>query len=201
MANTIPVYHLIIRKEDYTEAVAYNSSDQINQGTSARFLYNWNATMVYDGKVYDNIRFRLRGANGRYQGRGKRSMRVRFNDGKFLEARDQNGKKFKNSWRTLTLGKANSNRQTMTFGLNEAVNYHLFSKMGVPAVTPLFVQWRVIDDDAESPDQWRGDYNGTYFVSETYDVRFLEQHDLKKGNLYKLINQTNNWQQQQRYQP
>ena len=96
MANTIPVYHLIIRKEDYTEAVAYNSSDQINQGTSARFLYNWNATMVYDGKVYDNIRFRLRGANGRYQGRGKRSMRVRFNDGKFLEARDQNGKKFKN---------------------------------------------------------------------------------------------------------
>ena len=200
MANTIPVYHLIIRKEDYTEAVAYNGSDQINQGTSARFLYNWNATMVYDGKVYDNIRFRLRGANGRYQGRGKRSMRVRFNDGKFLEARDQNGKKFKNPWRTLTLGKANSNRQTMTFGLNEAVNYHLFSKMGVPAATPLFVQWRVIDDEAESPDQWRGDYNGTYFVSETYDVRFLEQHDLKKGNLYKLINQTSDWQQQQRYQ-
>lgn len=88
----------------------------------------------------------------------------------------------------------------MTFGLNEAVNYHLFSKMGVPAATPLFVQWRVIDDEAESPDQWRGDYNGTYFVSETYDVRFLEQHDLKKGNLYKLINQTSDWQQQQRYQ-
>lgn len=200
MTNTLPVYHLIIRNEDYDEAIAYNGSDQINQGTNARFLYNWNATMVYDGKVYDNIRFRLRGANGRYQGRGKRSMRVRFNDGNFLEARDQSGRRFDRPWRTLTLGKGNSNRQTMTFGLNEAVNYHLFSKFGVPAATPLFIQWRVIDDADEAPDQWRGDYHGTFFVSETYDVRFLEQNNLEKGNLYKLINQTTDWRRQQRYQ-
>ncbi len=72
--------------------------------------------------------------------------------------------------------------------------------MGIPAANPLFIQWRVVDDAAEAPDQWRGDYQGTYFVSETYDVRFLEEHDLKKGNLYKLINQTKDWQQQQRYQ-
>lgn len=200
MGSTLPVYHMIIRNEDYDEAIAYNGSDQINQGTEARFLYNWNATMVYDGRVYDNIRFRLRGANGRYQGRGKRSMRVRFNDGDFFEARDQNGQKFENPWRTLTLGKGNSNRQTMTFGLNEAINYHLFSKVGVPAAAPLFVQWRVIDDADEAPDQWRGDYHGTFFVSETYDVRFLEQNDLEKGNLYKLINQTRDWRRQQRYQ-
>ena len=200
MADTLPVYHFLIRNEDYEEAVAYNGGDQINQGVEARFLYNWNGTMVYDGKVYDNIRFRLRGANGRYQGRGKRSMRVRFNDGDYLEARDQNGQKFDQPWRTLTLGKSNSNRGTMTFGLNEAVNYHLFQKMGIPAANPLFIQWRVVDDAAEAPDQWRGDYQGTYFVSETYDVRFLEEHDLKKGNLYKLINQTKDWQQQQRYQ-
>lgn len=200
MADTLPVYHLLTRSEDYTKAIAYNGSDQINQGTEARFLYNWNATMVYDGKVYDNIRFRLRGANGRYQGAGKRSMRIRFNDGSFLEARDQDGIKFSQPWRTLTLGKGNSNRSTMTFGLNEAVNYRLFQKMGVPASNPLYIQWRVIDDVAEAPDQWRGDYHGTYFVSETYDVRFLEEHDLEKGSLYKLINQTGNWEKQQRYQ-
>ena len=200
MSDTLPVYHLLTRNEDYAEAIAYNGSDQINQGTEARFLYNWNGTMVYDGKVYDNIRFRLRGANGRYQGRGKRSMRVRFNDGNFLEARDQSGKKSEQPWRTLTLGKGNSNRSTMTFGLNEAVNYHLFQKMGVPAANPLYIQWRVVDDAIEAPDQWRGDYQGTYFVSETYDVRFLEEHGLEKGNLYKLINQTGDWEKQQRYQ-
>jgi hypothetical protein len=200
MGDTLPVYHLLTRSEDYAEAIAYNGSDQINQGTEARFLYNWNGSMVYDGKVYDNIRFRLRGANGRYQGRGKRSMRVRFNDGNFLEARDQSGKKFEQPWRTLTLGKGNSNRSTMTFGINEAVNYHLFQKMGVPAANPLFIQWRVVDDAIEAPDQWRGDYQGTYFVSETYDVGFLGEHDLEKGNLYKLINQTGDWEKQQRYQ-
>jgi len=200
MTDTLPVYHLLTRSEDYAEAIAYNGRDQINQGTEARFLYNWSATLVYDGQVYDNIRFRLRGANGRYQGAGKRSMRVRFNDGSFLEARNQDGKKFSQPWRTLTLGKGNSNRNTMTFGLNEAVNYRLFQMMGVPAANPLYIQWRVIDDAAEAPDQWRGDYHGTYFVSETYDVRFLEEHDLEKGNLYKLINQTQNWQKQQRYQ-
>jgi len=200
MAHTLPVYHLLTRNEDYAEALAYNSADQINQGTEARYLYNWNGTMVYDGKVYDNITFRLRGANGRYQGRGKRSMRVRFHDGNYLQARDQNGQKYDQPWRTLTLGKANSNRGTMTFGLNEAINYHLFQTMGVPGANPLYIQWRVIDDSAEAPDQWRGDYNGTYFVSETYDVRFLEEHGLEKGNLYKLINQTGYWRKQQRYQ-
>lgn len=200
MAGSLPVYHLLTRNEDYDEATAYNSADQINQGTEARFLYNWNASFVYEGKVYDNVRYRLRGANGRYQGRGKRSMRVRFNDGDFLEARKQDGSKYDEPWRTLTLGKGNSNRNTMTFGLNEAVNFHLFQNFGVPAANPLFVQWRVIDDPAEAPDQWRGDYHGTYFVSETYDVRFLEEHDLEKGNLYKLINQTSDWKKQQRYQ-
>ncbi|MDA7882120.1 CotH kinase family protein, partial [Akkermansiaceae bacterium] len=200
MSDTLPVYHLLTRSEDYAEAIAYNGNDQINQGTEARYLYNWNGTMVYDGKVYDNIRFRLRGANGRYQGAGKRSMRIRFNDGDFLEARDQDGNKFDQPWRTLTLGKGNSNRGTMTFGLNEAVNYKLFQKFGLPAANPLFIQWRVIDDAAEAPDQWRGDYHGTYFVSETYDVRFLEEHDMAKGNLYKLINQTGDWLKQQRYQ-
>jgi len=200
MTNSLPVYHLLTRSEDYAEAIAYNGSDQINQGTDARFLYNWNATIVYDGKVYDNIRFRLRGANGRYQGAGKRSMRIRFNNGDFLEARDQNGNKFSQPWRTMTLGKGNSNRSTMTFGLNEAVNYKLFQKIGIPAAHPLYIQWRVIDDAAEAPDQWRGDYHGTYFVSETYDVRFLEEHDMEKGNLYKLINQTSGWKKQQRYQ-
>lgn len=200
MSDTLPVYHLITRSEDYEEATAYNFGDQINQGTNARFLYNWNATLVYDGVVYDNIRFRLRGANGRYQGQGKRSMRIRLNDGNFLQARDQNGEPFDQKWRTLTLGKSNSNRQTMTFGLNEAINYHLFRKIGIPSATPLFIQWRVIDDENEAPDQWRGDYHGTFFVSETYDVRFMEEHDVEKGNLYKLINQTQDWQRQQRYQ-
>ena len=76
----------------------------------------------------------------------------------------------------------------------------LYSKAGVPACDTHYVHWRVIDGAAEAPDQWRGDFHGLNFVTETYDVRFLEAHGLEKGNLYKLINQTRDWEQQQRYQ-
>ncbi|MFT5412069.1 MAG: spore coat protein CotH, partial [Verrucomicrobiales bacterium] len=200
MENTLPVYHLITRPEDYSECIAYSGGDQIPQGGQARFFYNWSGTIVYDGVVYDNIRFRLRGANGRYQSAGKRSMRFRFNEGDFLQARDHFGKNYNQKWRTLTLGKCSSNRLTLTYGLNEVVNFYLFDKIGVPAANAQWLQWRVIDSADENPDPSHGDFHGIYLITETYDVRFLEEHNLEKGNLYKLINQTQDWQQQQRYQ-
>ncbi|MCH2060959.1 MAG: lamin tail domain-containing protein [Verrucomicrobiales bacterium] len=197
--ESLPVYHLITRAGDYTECLAYSSS-QISQGNDARFFYNWNAAIVYDGVVYDNIRYRLRGANGRYHKAGKRSMRLRFNDGHYFQARDQVGKKYPKKWRTLTTGKGFDNRSTLTYGLNEAVTMYLFNKIGVPGCNTHWVHWRVIDDEQEAPDRWRGDFHGLNFVLETYDVRFLEAHDMEKGNLYKLINQTTDWRRQQRYQ-
>ena len=198
--ESLPVYHLITRKSDYADCYAYNGGKQISQGTQARFYYNWQGAMVYDGVVYDNIKYRLRGANGRYHNRGKRSMRFRFNEGSFFQARDHNGKKHPKKWRTLTTGKGFDNRGTLTYGLNEAVSMYLFNKIGVPGPRTHWVHWRVIDDEDEAPDQWRGDFHGLNFVVETYDVRFMEAHGLEKGNLYKLINQTSDWRQQQRYQ-
>jgi len=197
--QTLPVYHIITRGEDYAQCLAYDSG-QIGQGSLGRFYYNWNATIVYDGVVYDNIGYRLRGANGRYHQRGKRSMRFRLNDGYYFQARDQLGKKYPNKWRTLTTGKGFDNKATLTYSLNEAVNMYLYNKLGVPAIDTHWVHWRVIDGAAEAPDQWRGDFHGLNFAMETYDVRFLEAHNLEKGNLYKLINQTTDWAQQQRYQ-
>ena len=64
----------------------------------------------------------------------------------------------------------------------------------------LWTHLRVIDGADEAPDQWRGDFWGLQYVVETYDVRFLEEHGLPKGNLYKLINQERGWERQQRYQ-
>lgn len=197
--ETLPVYHLLTRGQDYSECFAYNGSSQISQGTDARFFYNWNGTLVYDGVVYDNIRYRLRGANGRYHRQGKRSMRFRLNDGYFFQGRDQYGKKYPRKWRTLTTGKGFDNRGTLTYAMNEAVSMYLFNKIGVPGPRTHWVHWRVIDG-ANETDRWRGDFHGLNFVIETYDVRFMEAHGLEKGNLYKLINQTQDWSRQQRYQ-
>ncbi len=198
--ETLPVYHVITRAEDYAECLAYGGGDQISQGTEARFFYNWTCAIVCDGKVYDNIRYRLRGANGRYHAAGKRSMRFRFNQGGYFQARDQFGREYDKKWRTLTTGKGFDNRSTLTHALNEAVSMYLFNRIGVPAPDTHWVHWRVIDDSSEAPDRWRGDFHGLNFVLETYDVRFMEAHGMEKGNLYKLINQTGDWQRQQRYQ-
>ena len=180
--------------------MAYSAADQITQGTLARFAYNWPAAFVYNGVVYDNINMRLRGANGRYHLQGKRSMRFRFNDGDYFQADDQDGEPYPLKWRTLTTGKMFDNRQTLTYGLNEAVNMYLFNQIGVPASDTYWVHFRVIDGEEEAPDQWNGDFWGLNFVLETYDIRFLDRVGLEHGNLYKLINQTRDPIQQQRYQ-
>ncbi len=200
--TTLPVYQVVTRDADWRECYAWSSNDQINQGTGHRdrHFYNWTGTFVYDGEVYDNIRYRLRGANGRYQNGGKRSMRFRFNDGYYMQARRQDGTPFGQKWRTLTTGKGFENRGTLTYSLNEALNMFLWNTIGLPAQHTLWAHLRVVDSADEAPDQWRGDFWGLLYVVETYDVRFLEEHGLPRGNLYKLINQERDWERQQRYQ-
>ncbi|MCF7708165.1 MAG: lamin tail domain-containing protein [Verrucomicrobia bacterium] len=202
--TSLPVYFLIARAEDIRHCTAYNAAYQLpqfvnGQANEARFVYNWPCAFVYDGIVYDNIKFRLRGANGRYQP-GKRNWRFNFNKGKFFEARDQNGKKYPTAWSHLTTGKGQSNHETLTFGFNEIVNYYLFRNVGVPAPAAHFFHFRVVDDAEEAPDKYRGDFWGISWAQERYDVRFLEAHGLPKGNLYKLINSKRSGLEQRRYQ-
>jgi hypothetical protein len=197
---SLPVYHFLTRSEDMEAVLAYDNADEIPQGLDARSVYNWSGTMVYNGQVYDNITYRLRGANGRYLTDGKRSMRFRFNDGSWFEPIDNEGNPYPEKWKTLTTGKGFDNRQTLTYALNEAMTMQLSNLMGLPAPETHWFQFRVIDSAAEAPDQWRGDFWGINFALEDYDKRFLDAHGLEEGNLYKLINQSNNALRQQDYQ-
>ncbi len=192
--QTLPVYTLLSRSQDITQCAAYNGTYQIPQQSGgyahlARFAFNWPGTMVYDGKVYDNIRYRLHGANGRYQS-GKRNWRFRFNQGNYLQARDRQGKAFPRKWTHLTTGKGSNNRLVLTFSLNETLNYFLFNKVGVPAPDTFHFHFRVVSGVNEAPDAYTGDFWGLNWAQEDYDGRFLDHHGLEKGNLYKLINAT-----------
>ncbi len=208
--QTLPVYTLLTRGQDVTECTAYDGNYQIPQmkGSYAhpgRFVFNWPGTFVYDGEVYDNIAYRLRGANGRYQP-GKRNWRFELNRGRYFAARDQLGEKFPRKWSHLTMGKGSNNRLGLTYGLNEVVNYFLWNKAGVPAPHTLYFHFRVVDGASEAPDQYNGDFWGLNWLQEDYDGAFLDTHGMAKGNLYKLINAsfTNNLAadmvQQRRYQ-
>jgi hypothetical protein len=208
--TTLPVYFLITRPKDLLDCNGYDGLPQIEQfsgsvANEARYAFNWPGTIVYDGEVYDHVRYRLRGANGRYQ-EGKRNMRFKFNQGRHFQARDRSGIKYPTKWSSLTTGKGSSNRQTLTWALNEIVNYFLWNKVGVPAPLAHYFHFRVVQGADESPDAYRGDFWGLSWAQENYDVRFLETHDLAKGNLYKLINAPRSddplvdQQRQERYQ-
>jgi hypothetical protein len=97
--QTLPLFSLITRDVDMNQCAAwFNTADQLPQGIGAlrnegRLYFNWEGAMVYDGEVYDHVHYRLRGANGRYHP-GKRSFRIRFNDGRNLAAKDQTASHF-----------------------------------------------------------------------------------------------------------
>ena len=91
--TSLPVYSMLTTQADYEQCVAYNSGFRISSGNiDARSAFNWGATFVYNGVVYDNIAYRLRQRNDRYGGGGKRSFRFRFNDGKHIQLHDLDGK-------------------------------------------------------------------------------------------------------------
>lgn len=205
----LPVYFLITRSTDFDACTAY-TANQIPQevnglANEARFVFNWPGAIVYDGEVYDHIKYRLRGANGRYQN-GKRNFRFRFNDGHYFAAKDEFGHPYPRKWASLSTAKGQSNRETLTFSLNEYLNYILLNKVGVPSPYSHFFHWRVVRGAQEAPGAYTGDFYGTSWVQEEYDAAFLETHHLPKGNLYKLINARRAWDanedmvQQRRYQ-
>ncbi len=214
--TTLPVYSLITRADDYQMAYGYYSSDRINQNTTSvenqetGRRYNWTGTFVYEGKVYDHIGYRMRGGNGRYNNGagGKRSMKLRFNRGNYLQARDIYGKKFPSKWKNLNFGKMFGNHipgnTNYPYGLNEILNMRLFSQVGVPSPSTWWFHFRVVDGEVETPTdnngQYLGDFNGLYVAFENYDSAFLARYNLPKGNLYKLSDKVFDGLEQLRYQ-
>ncbi|MCP4451336.1 MAG: hypothetical protein GY809_07735 [Planctomycetes bacterium] len=204
--STVPVYTLITRAEDMTQCTAYSGADQISGNAHlGRKRYNWEAAFVYDGRVYDHMRYRLRGANGRYHLRGKRSMKFRFNRGAELEARNRFGQKYPLAWRKLNMSKLFDNRAVSSspdqnYGLPEMMNAILFSLAGVPTWQAHWFHFRVVDDVQEAPDQYRGDFWGLFLALEEYDSQFLKARDLPDGNLYKLSAGIGDPARQMRYQ-
>jgi len=189
--QTLPVYWLITRDADLAQCTAwFNTADQLPQDiggmrNAGRLHFNWEGAIVYNGEVYDHVKYRLRGANGRYHP-GKRSFRIRFNRGRYLQAHDEFGNPFPKKWQELTTGKGQSNRGTESFALNEVINYFLWNKVGVPAPAAFFFHFRVVRGSSET-NRYDGDFWGLNWAQEEYDVGFLEAHNLPKGNLYKLV--------------
>ncbi|MEI6340643.1 MAG: lamin tail domain-containing protein [Verrucomicrobiota bacterium] len=180
--NRLPVYHLLALRQD-VEAATWNDRTRGDE-------YFWTGTLVHAGVVHDHIRFRPRGGVWRYA-MGKNMWKFDFNRGRDLQARDNWGRKMPTPWTKLNLGASIQQGDYLhrgEHGMFESVGFRLFSLMGVPSPETAFVQFRVIDGEAEAPatNQYGGDFWGVYLAVEQLDSRYLDAKGLPDGNLYKM---------------
>jgi hypothetical protein len=90
--RSLPVYHLISKKQDVENCTwySYYTGEE----------YPWVGTLVYDGQVYDHIRYRARGGVWRYS-MIKNMWKFDFNRGHAFQARDDYGNKYDTKWNKL----------------------------------------------------------------------------------------------------
>ncbi len=181
----LPAVHLISKSNSVVNATWFN-----RYGGD---LYPWSGTLVYDGKVYDHIHYRARGGVWRYA-MVKNMWKFDFNRGHDFQMRDDYGRKYDVLWKKLNLGaciQQGGSGHRGEQGLFESVGFRLFNLAGVECPNSAFLQFRIIDDSAEtSTTQYEGDFWGLYLGLEQEDGRFLDEHELPDGNLYKMENGT-----------
>jgi hypothetical protein len=182
----IAVYEFISSK-GAVEGATWTDPDQF--GLPQRNAYRYTGTLVYDGTVYDHVGFRARGGMWRHA-MGKNMWKFDFRPGHHLAARDFYGKPYDVKWGKLNLGaciQQGDYGMRGEQGMFEAVGFRLFNLAGVQAPQTHWVHLRIIDQPEESPaDQYRGDFWGLYLAVENVDERFLKEHQLPPGNLYKI---------------
>jgi hypothetical protein len=202
--TSLPVYSLLTTSADLAKCMAYDAADQLPANNfESREAFNWNGTFVYDGEVYDHIRYRLRQRNDRYGGSGKRSFRFRFNRGRYAQLHDFEGVPYPEKWRTLNTHKMSA-RGGANLGLYEMANSHLWRVFGCPSPSVHWFHFRVVDGVDEAPaglnGQHLGDFFGLMLALEDYDSRFLSSRGLPDGNIYKLNSYILNGKEVQRFQ-
>ena len=180
LMSSIPTYFLL------TKASSVTASQFGGYGGSE---YQWKGTLVYDGKVYDHIRYRPRGGVHRYQ-YGKNFWKFDFNRGRRFQARNRAGSKYKTTWDKLNFSsivqQVNFNHRGEQ-GLFESVGFKLFELCGVEACNTHYLQFYVIDDESPTGnDQYSTDYYGLFLAIEQMDGQFLDEHGMPDGNLYKI---------------
>ncbi|MCC7375285.1 MAG: CotH kinase family protein [Verrucomicrobiales bacterium] len=176
--GTLPVYQLIARSEDVEKS----------QWSPDHNREPFFGTLVYDGRVYDHIRFNNRGQASTYVA-GKNKWGFHFVEGEEFQARDAWGRPYKHPWKGFNLNACASpwaqvNRGMA--GMDEALSYRAFQLAGVPSPDTFWIHFRIVDKPLESAgaDQYGTDLWGLYLVVQDKNGAWLRERGLPSGNLY-----------------
>ena len=188
LLSSIPVYHLLTTRRSHEEAMSIPNS---RAGQYWGEEYPWLGTLVYDGRVYDHIRFRARGGVWRYS-MGKNMWKFDFNRSHDFAARDDYGRPYRTTWKKLNFSaliQQGNFGQRGEQGLFEGAGFRLHNLAGNPAPYTHYAHFRIVESASESGaggSQYDTDFQGLYMVIEQPDGRFLDEHALPDGNFYKM---------------
>jgi len=197
LLTSLPVYTLITDRVDRLTAmsVPYRSGEADeeipvdSQDYYGGSDYKWEGTLVYDGVVYDHVRYRARGGVWRYS-MGKNMWKFDFNRGHYFQARDDYGNPYDFKWDKLNFSaliQQGNFGQRGEQGLFEWAGFKLHNLAGNAASNSNYLHFRLVDDDDEGgPDQFSSDFQGLYLAIEQPDGRLLDEHGLPDGNFYKM---------------
>ncbi len=185
----VPVYHLLSRSEDIRQCEMVRIDDR-----AQRREFRWYGTFVYNGEVFDHIRYRLRGGVWRYSF-NKRMWKLRLNKGHDFVGNFNDGTPSPVPRRTINLNSLSQNMMVDVphrgeLGFYEATGFWLFRMAGCPSPYTTWVHFRIVDEESEEgKDQFKGDFYGLFLDVEAPDERFLETHGYNpESNLYKMNN-------------
>jgi hypothetical protein len=188
LMESIPTYHLLTTRTDHEDAQHIPNS---TAGAYGGAEYLWDGCLVYDGEVYDHIRYRARGGVWRYA-MGKNMWKFDFNKTHSFQARDDYGRKYDTTWDKLNFSALIQQQnflQRGEQGLFEGGGFKLHNLSSNPAPKTHYVHFRIIEHASETgptPSQYDDDFQGMYMAVEQLDGRFLDAHQLPDGNLYKM---------------
>ncbi|MBN1854990.1 MAG: lamin tail domain-containing protein [Pirellulales bacterium] len=195
LLESIPVYHLITTRTDHVDSQFLPDSASGSGYMGSDYL--WNGTLVYDGHVYDHIRYRARGGTWRYA-MGKNMWKFDFNRGHAFQARDNYGNEYQTKWDKLNFSAIIQQGDYLhrgEQGLFESVAFKLFNLAGSEAPNTQYVHFRIVEnsdengnDTAPETRQYGTDFQGLYLAIEQPDGRMLDEHGLPDGNFYKIEN-------------
>ncbi|CAN5158355.1 hypothetical protein BH23VER1_BH23VER1_20210 [soil metagenome] len=189
LQQDVPVYHLITTRQHHVDSQFIPNSTRGGGYSGSDYL--WHGALVYDGRVYDHIRFRARGGVWRYA-MGKNMWKFDFNRSHRLRAHDEYGRAYDTEWDKLNFSaliQQGDFQQRGEQGIFEGAGFRLHNLADNAAPKSHYVHFRIIEDESESgptASQFDDDFQGLYMAIEQMDGAFLDEHALPDGNLYKM---------------
>jgi len=165
----------IVTKRSIADTYIGNGTN--NAGQYNGFDYLGEGTIVYNGKVYDHVRFRPRGKTR--APRVKPGVKFDMNSERKIQLLDDCGEAYDVPRGKLQLSGTWVN-DAASHGLVESLVYKILELTGGMYKYNDYTSLRIVDRSTETGNN--GDFWGLYLVQEDYNGDLLEEHGLPDGN-------------------